>query len=60
MKDIYLFIYLLLCSPFINHVPEFIFFQGMVVEMVFNNEIQIYFFRSIYILKRKIYSCVYY
>jgi hypothetical protein len=38
-----IFIYLLLCSPFINHVPEFIFFQGMVIEMVFNNEIQIYF-----------------
>jgi len=34
--------FLLLYYPFINHVLEF-FFQVMVIEMVFNNEIQIFF-----------------
>jgi len=39
MKDIYLLLY----HPFITHVLELMFFQRMVIEMVFNNKIQILF-----------------
>jgi hypothetical protein len=40
-----------------NHVIEF-FCHKMVVEIVFNNEIQMFLFKSIHIFKRKkIYIC---
>jgi len=57
MKDIYLFIIVFSMYKSCAWKKKF---QDMVVEKVFNNENQIMFFKSIYILKRKIYSCVYY
>jgi len=41
--------YTLLHYPFINHVGEFFFFQGMIIEMVFNNKNQIYVFQNQFI-----------
>jgi hypothetical protein len=47
--------------PFINHVLELIFFQGMVIEMVFNNNIQVFSFQfNLHFLKKKIHNCVHY
>jgi hypothetical protein len=49
MKFIYVFI---LYYPFIHHVIEF-FFHGMVVEIVWNNEIQMFFFSNQFIFLKK-------
>ncbi len=45
MKNIYVFILVLPIKvfPFTNHVFEFFFFQLMVIDMLFNKKIQIFF-----------------
>jgi hypothetical protein len=56
MKDIF---YLLLYYPFINHVIELSFLHGMVIEIVINNEIQLFFPNHFYFFLNKE-ICVHY
>jgi hypothetical protein len=46
MKDIFIFIFVLPTKafPFTKHVFEFLFFEKMVIEILFNKKIQIFFF----------------
>ncbi len=41
--------YLSLFYPFINHLIEFIFFHRMIIEIVLNKKIQIFFFSNQFI-----------
>jgi hypothetical protein len=56
---IFIFILPAKVFPFMNHVFEFFFFQIMVIEMLFNNKIQIFFFQNGFIFSLKIYTIVY-